>query len=944
MIGGIVTSDNEIILERAIELAKSGQLAESGALFLQAVSARPDDVVARKQYSTFLYQTGDTQGAIDQLQIICDADPGSVDAGSTLGAIAFSMDNLDVAEQAFERLLQHHPNVAEFQNNLGNVAFERGNFADAARYYRTAAQQKEDWWEPAFNLATALERTEDVEESLKNYRKAVSLAPEEAEPAIGLCRLLLQDDAFDEALVVITRFRTIGSATLDSELTYGRVLTAKEDFEAAKAFYISMLFAVPQSPEILSEFGAMLMAMEDWPGAIEKLIEALNCGADEIQTLLNLGQSYLVDDRLESALEAFMRVNTQAPDNIEAMKYIATTFKAIGRLEEAITWYRRVLDIQTGNTEIWTNLATTCLTSRLYEDAENAARYAIEIDPGYPEAHHALACLFQNRSRYREAMESCERALELNPEYVSCLVTKGTIHLSFHDSQAALDCAVQALNLEPENELVMRYATRMYRQAQLPREALRIAMRYLALYPKSVEMMSAVVDIILNTCEWRSLDKVVDLLIGGVRKRLEKSEPIGVCVNNLQALPISYPFLVEAGENVSLNMVKSLAKDLANTNFDISAGRYKGDKIRIGYLLPYVRFHSMPMMIREVVRRHDRSIFEVFGYCITNPEDTEFSNSFVSSFQDFSWSMDQQELASKINADGIELLIDCTGHTEATALDVAALKPAPVNIHSLGYSVSMGADFMDYVISDECYIPDKFKDLGPEKIIYLPDTMMPTTRSDISTEVSSRTKEGLPEKGIVFCNFNQPFKIEARIFDCWMTILKSVPDSVLWLGNWNPTAKANLQSVAVEAGIDPDRLVFGDLIGHSDHLARLALADLALDTFYHGGGVTTVDCLWAGLPVLSIRGETPSRCLGETILTAHGMSDLVVDSFEEYVQLAIDYAGDAEKLATLRKRCWDNRDTEALFDPARYCRNLDQGLLEASRKFRAGLPPDHITV
>ena len=275
-------------------------------------------------------------------------------------------------------------------------------------------------------------------------------------------------------------------------------------------------------------------------------------------------------------------------------------------------------------------------------------------------------------------------------------------------------------------------------------------------------------------------------------------------------------------------------------------------------------------------------------------------------------------------------------------MPVQALKPAPLNMHFMGYDIVLGADFVDYFFSDPISIQDHQKDMGPERIVWFPDTIMPTVRSEISADKSSREQEGLPENSFVFANFNQPFKIEPTVFDIWMNILKAVPDSVFWLGYWNETANANLRKHAASAGVDPNRLVFGNITQHPQHLARLSHADLALDTFFHGGGVTTVDCLWAGLPVVCALGDTPTARLGASIVTAHGLSDLVTENHQEYRSLAIELATDPARMAEIRQRCENNRETSVLFDNDLYVSQLESGYEQAWKRHRDGQGPEHI--
>ena len=158
-----------------------------------------------------------------------------------------------------------------------------------------------------------------------------------------------------------------------------------------------------------------------------------------------------------------------------------------------------------------------------------------------------------------------------------------------------------------------------------------------------------------------------------------------------------------------------------------------------------------------------------------------------------------------------------------------------------------------------------------------------------------------------------------------MRILEAVPESVLWLGAWTEPTQANLRRETSTRGIDPRRLVFSEIVEHSAHLKRLGLADLALDTLHHGGGVTTVDCLWAGLPVLTTMGDTPPSRLGSTLNFAADMPEMIAPDLEVYEHRAVHLAQNPDALREIRKKLWNQRLTFPLFDTERYVRHLETG-------------------
>src|SRR5690606_14600662 len=216
-----------------------------------------------------------------------------------------------------------------------------------------------------------------------------------------------------------------------------------------------------------------------------------------------------------------------------------------------------------------------------------------------------------------------------------------------------------------------------------------------------------------------------------------------------------------------------------------------------------------------------------------------------------------RDAATTIRNDAIDILVDLTGHTAGSRLEIAALRPAPLQVSWLGYPATTGAAFIDALIADATVVPAGEERFYSERVVRLPYAYLPMdNRQPIAGDRPSRAAQGLPETGFVFCSLNNMHKIEPATFDPWMGLLRDVQGSVLWLHAYSDRAAANLRKAAAARGVDPVRLVFADRPTKDRHLARAGLADLALDTRLYNGHTTTIDMLWAGVPVVTVPGET----------------------------------------------------------------------------------------
>ncbi|HEY1608805.1 MAG TPA: acetylglucosamine transferase, partial [Paraburkholderia sp.] len=290
--------------------------------------------------------------------------------------------------------------------------------------------------------------------------------------------------------------------------------------------------------------------------------------------------------------------------------------------------------------------------------------------------------------------------------------------------------------------------------------------------------------------------------------------------------------------------------------------------------------------------------------------------------------MSDADVARLIREQEIDVLVDLQGQTFGARADILAARPAPVQITYLGLPATTGFPFIDYVIADEYLIPPQYAPYYSEKPLYMPDIYQVSDRKRVIDEAPSRESVGLPEQGFVFCSFNNNYKFTPRMFDVWMNILRRVPDSVLWLLSDNPWAEANLRKEAEQRGVDGQRLVFATRTWPGMFLARLGMADLFLDSFPFNAGTTANDALWAGLPLVTCSGRSFAARMAGALLTAAGLPELISTDLQDYEEKAVALAQAPQELQRLRGVLAEVKERGALFDTARFARNLEQRFKE----------------
>ena len=374
----------------------------------------------------------------------------------------------------------------------------------------------------------------------------------------------------------------------------------------------------------------------------------------------------------------------------------------------------------------------------------------------------------------------------------------------------------------------------------------------------------------------------------------------------------------------------------------------KSGKIHIGYFSPDFRNHPVAVLAAQTFESHDRSKFLITAFSLGPQTSDAMRIRLQTAFDQFFDVADQSDsqVVALARATGIDVAVDLAGFTEHSRPGIFAMRAAPVQVNYLGYAGTMGAPYMDYLIADRTVIPESHRGYYSEKIVYLPHCYLPndSTRR-IAKTVYTREQLGLPAEGFVFCCFNNSFKLTPEVFDRWMRILQRVEHSVLWLSQGNASAAANLHREARRRGMDTARIIFAERIASpEEHLARLRVADLFLDTHPYNAHATAVDALWAGLPLLTYAGQSFAGRVGSSLLQTLDLPELIAESPEKYEEIAVQLAGDAPRLAAIRQKLIERHTRPTLFDGLYFAKHLEAAYYEMYSRHFNGLTPEHLTV
>jgi len=350
-----------------------------------------------------------------------------------------------------------------------------------------------------------------------------------------------------------------------------------------------------------------------------------------------------------------------------------------------------------------------------------------------------------------------------------------------------------------------------------------------------------------------------------------------------------------------------------------------GRRLHIGYLSNDFFAHATATLIAQVLESHDRERFEISLLSHSSDDGSALRQRLALACDRFEevGQLSLADMALRIRELGVDILVDLKGHTAGSRMAALAYRPAPVQVAWLGFPGTCGMDEVDYIIGDPVVTPLEHAPWYSEKIAQMPHCYQPNDGLRPRPEPATRAELGLPEDALVLLSANQVYKLNPAVFDVWMEILRRRPEAVLWQLSGGDAPDAELRGEAERRGVDPARLIFMPKVGLNAHLQRLAAADLALDSWPCNGHTTTSDVLWAGVPVVALRGESFAGRVSESLLGAVGLPELVCEAPAAYAELACALAGDPERRLRLRQQLLAARDASPLFDAPRFARDLE---------------------
>lgn len=761
----------------------------------------------------------------------------------------------------------------------------------------------------------------------------------------------------------------------------------KGDYSQAIRMFAKALELRPSNPVILNRMAVCQSFLGKHRDALATLHQAVHADPAVAETHLNFGFILQQVGRGDEALAAINRALRLQPSWSYAWFAHGNLLSALNRPTDAINSYDKCVAFDPAMAAAWLNRANAFLRSHRPQEAKISAEKSLSLSPNLSEAHLSIGKALLDMNSPSEAIAHFDRLLAHQPQMreaglgraqalaaqhqgdealaafdellcrdandADALNGKGAVLQLLNRLDDALACYDQAL--VARKDFIQAWVNRAHVLRLLDRkdESAQALQTALQLHPDCVEALIEMANLAAAVQMYDSADHWWDkarraagesnlLVEGGLaahaaelcrwRENAEHEAAMRAAITSDRPSDIN-PFITLGWLDDS-GLSRSAAERFARIHYPLPTASaidvysWESQRVRVAYVSGDFHNHATMILAGRLFELHDRNRFEVWGISIGPNRNDRMRQRAVSAFEHFldARDMTDQEIADTMHDLRIEIAVDLKGFTQDARLGIFARRCAPIQVNYLGYPGTMGTPYHDFIMADRIVIPREHFLYFTERVVWLPDCYQ--VNDEIHGRPSGdgklqRRDQGLPDDAFVYCCFNNSYKIKPEIFDIWMRVLKAVPGSVLWLWSKDKTVRTNLRSEAVKRGVGAERLVFAETVPHEEHIERLALADLFLDTLPYGAHTTASDALRAGLPILTCLGRTFPGRVAASLLTAAGITELICHSLAEYQSRAIRLGSDHFFHAGIRNAVDRARAESPIFDTDRFRRCIE---------------------
>ena len=883
-----------------------------------------------------LFSNGKFDEALNSASKLNKSFPENSMLHNIIGACYSNINDLESAIKSYEKAIAINPTYSKAHYNLAAAFHDQGLLDDSANSYQDSIKIDPSFAEAHNNLGNVFRELSELDKAIVSYEKAISIKPDYVAAHFSLSNAFFDIGQFDRMIdhlkATINLKPNFAEAYNSLGIAYenqNRLIDSLESYEKATEIY-------PDFAEAFNNLGNIQKDLGKVNDAINSYQRALEIHSDYPSFHNNLGNAFKELGRLDDALGSYKNALRYNPDYAVSHNNIGLIFFELKQFEKAIKSYQKALNADRNFADAHNNLGVVFNKIGRFDDAISSYKNAISIRPNFADTYNNLGVLYKKLGQFNDAINSYENALEINYDDADTHNNLGIVLFELEYFDDAISSYNNAIKIQPNLAEAFNNLGHVYSQLNDYVKAIESYERGYQINKDLDYILGNILSSKMNSCNWIDLSSLISIvknsLIETNRKIIDPFSFMGL---------IDEPELLLKATEIRVNSDHPKLHILPKINHYA-----KHTKIRIGYFSGDFREHPVGYLTVGLYEAHDSDLFEIHAFSYS-PDTNDVINlrikEGVDCFHDVH-SMTPKEIALLARSLEIDIAVDLAGLTAKSKTDVFAISAAPIQISYIGYVGTMGADYYDYLIADKIMIPKKYQKHYKEKIVYLPNFQVNDSK-DLPPNITLTRKDvGLPEKGFVFCCFNNTYKFTPNTFDSWSKILKAVDNSVLIVFTNNELSKTNLTNEILQRGIEPRRLIFGDSMARPKYMARYRVADLFLDTQPYNAGTTASDALRMGLPVLTMMGESYQARMGASILYSLNLPELITNTTKEYESLAINLATNPKKLKLIKDKLVSNLSTAPLFNTQLFTKNIELAYVEMNERKYKGLEADHIYI
>jgi len=659
-------------------------------------------------------------------------------------------------------------------------------------------------------------------------------------------------------------------------------------YDAAIKYFKKALKFSPANARIYLNIGNVLKDMVQSDQAVLYYQKALQFDPNLFEAYHNLGMVLQDKDQPDEAISCYEKALLINPHLADSFYNLGTIFYERGQFDEAITFYQKAVQINPELVEAYFNLGNSFREKEQFDEAIRCYQQFVRLNPSHADAYYYIGNVFATQNKLSEAIESYRQAIAINPVHADALLNKGFALQVRGNFEEALESYHLSLQINPD----------------------------------SVGVYNNLGNLLINLGQVNEAETCF-------RRAIQINPEFSIPYSNL-LFAINYNSRYDAQHIFAehLQFAELFEKPLLFYNTSYNNDKTSQRRLRIGYISTDFRKHSVAYFIEPILAANSREHFEVFCYSVVPVEDdvTKRLQKHSEHWRNIS-GMSDEKAAELIQKDGIDILVDLAGHTANNRILLFARKPAPVQINWIGYPATTGLSTIDYKIVDSYTDPPGMTErFYTEKLIRMPETFLCYLPDSDSPDIGELP--ALTSGHITFGSFNNFAKVSPEILQLWTNILQSIPDSRLIMKAKSLSDKSTREYVAELfslKGITAGRI---ELLSWEPsvkrHLENYNRIDIALDTFPYNGTTTTCEAIWMGVPVITLAGKSHASRVGVSLLSNIGISDLIAETPDKYIEITINLSKDLNKLQSLRKILRNMMECSPLTDSKQFTRNLER--------------------